>query len=82
MSYDSVPTPTKSPTKIDPGNCRSIDWYSEGESRINSIGINRIEVRFVGRRGRRSRIAITAPSGAIIDCASGKVGTHDPLAQT
>ncbi len=43
---------------------QSIDWYAEGESRIVEADGVRIEVRFTGRKGRRSRIAITAPSGA------------------
>ncbi len=43
---------------------RSIDWYSEGEERIVEAGDVRVVVRFVGRKGRRGRIAITAPSEA------------------
>ena len=43
---------------------QSIDWYAEGESRTVEVDDIRIEVRFTGRKGRRSRIAITAPSGA------------------
>jgi hypothetical protein len=41
-----------------------IDWYAEGEERIVEAGGVRIAVRFVGRKGRRGRIAITAPPGA------------------
>jgi len=44
---------------------QSVDWYSEGQERIVDIGGVRIVVRFVGRRGRRGRIAITAPPGAV-----------------
>ena len=44
--------------------CQSIDWYAEGESRVVESGGVRIEVRLVARKGRRSRIAVTAPSGA------------------
>jgi len=47
-----------------PSDCRSIEWYSEGQTRYVEVGGSRIEVRFVGRRGRRGRIAITAPAGA------------------
>jgi hypothetical protein len=43
---------------------QSIDWYSEGESRIVEVDGVRVMVRFVGRHGRRGRIAITAPAGA------------------
>jgi len=45
--------------------CQSIDWYSEGEERIVDAGGIQIAVRFVGRKGRRGRIAITAPPGAV-----------------
>ncbi len=43
---------------------QSIDWYAEGEERIVEAGGIEIAVRFVGRKGRRGRIAITAPPGA------------------
>ena len=43
---------------------QSIDWYAEGEERIVEAGGVQIAVRFVGRKGRRGRIAITAPPGA------------------
>jgi hypothetical protein len=42
-----------------------IDWYSEGETRVVEIGGVRITVRFVGRKGRRGRIKIQAPGGAV-----------------
>jgi hypothetical protein len=41
-----------------------IDWYAEGESRIVEVDGVRLVVRFVGRKGRRGRIAIQAPPGA------------------
>jgi hypothetical protein len=44
--------------------CQSIDWYSEGESRTVEIDGVQMTVRFVGRKGRRGRIAVTAPPGA------------------
>lgn len=43
---------------------QSIDWYAEGEERVVEAGGIRIVIRFVGRKGRRGRIAITAPPGA------------------
>ncbi len=46
------------------GSSQSIDWYAEGESRTVEVDGVRVEVRFTGRKGRRSRIAITAPPGA------------------
>ena len=41
-----------------------IDWYAEGEERIVEVDGMQVVVRFVGRKGRRGRIAITAPPGA------------------
>jgi hypothetical protein len=41
-----------------------IDWYTEGEERIVEADGIRIAVRFMGRKGRRGRIAIMAPPGA------------------
>ena len=45
--------------------CRCIDWYSEGQSRTVEVGGIRITVRFIGRKGRRGRVAIEAPAGAV-----------------
>lgn len=43
--------------------CRSVDWYSEGESHIVRCYDVQIVVRYVGRKGRRGRILIEAPPG-------------------
>lgn len=43
--------------------CQSIEWYAEGKCRVVEVDGVRVTVRFVGRRGRRARIAITAPAG-------------------
>ena len=48
----------------------SIDWYAEGDGRIVQIGDVQIEVRLVGRSGRRARIAIKAPAGAVFEAHS------------
>lgn len=54
-----------------PANCErppsstSIEWYSEGQSRIVEVDGIEITIRYVARKGRRSRIAITAPGGAV-----------------
>jgi hypothetical protein len=53
------------PSSSTPPDCCSIDWYSEGDCREIQIGQMRITVRLVGRKGRRARLAIRAPSGAI-----------------
>ena len=55
-----------------PANCErstSIEWYSEGQSRIVEVGKIEITIRYVARKGRRSRIAITAPPGAVFRVA-------------
>lgn len=50
----------------------SIDCYSEGESRRIEVAGIEITIRFVGRKGRKGRIAITAPAGTVFrDVASG-----------
>jgi len=51
--------PAKPPTST------SIDWYSQGQSRIVECNGVRMTVRFVGRKGRRGRIKIEAPAGAV-----------------
>lgn len=43
---------------------QSIDWYAEGEERIVVADEIQVAIRFVGRKGRKCRIAITAPAGA------------------
>ncbi len=49
----------RSPTSV------SIDWYSEGETRVVEVDGVQVLVRFVGREGRRGRIAIAAPAGSV-----------------
>jgi hypothetical protein len=48
---------------------RCIDWYHEGESRTVEVDGLRITVRFIGRKGRRGRIAIEAPAGAVFQAS-------------
>ena len=55
-----------------------IDWYAEGEERIVEAGGVRIAVRFVGRKGRRGRIAITAPPGAAFHACDRNKTAHPP----
>jgi hypothetical protein len=59
---------------------QSFDWYSEGEARTVEADGVRITVRFVGRKGRRARIAITAPAGAVFD--AGEPGTNGVTANS
>jgi len=44
---------------------RCIDWYAEGQSRMVEVDGVHINVRFVGRKGRKARISIEAPAGAV-----------------
>ena len=37
-----------------------IDWFSQGESCSLQIGGMSVVVRFIGRKGRRARIAVSA----------------------
>jgi hypothetical protein len=63
ISTDQTPASSERPTST------SIEWYSEGQSRIVEVDGIKIAVRFIARKGRRSRIAITAPAGAVF-CAA------------
>ena len=55
--------------------CQSIEWYSEGQTRIVDVRGVQIAIRLVARKGRRSRIAITAPAGAVFRAAEGALET-------
>ena len=44
---------------------QSIDWCAEGEARDVEVAGVRVTARFVGHKGRRARIAITGPAGAV-----------------
>jgi hypothetical protein len=57
--------PDAVPLSPAPATCRCIDWYAEGQSRIVEVAGVRITIRFIGRKGRRGRIAIEAPAGAV-----------------
>ena len=56
---------------------QSIEWYAEGQARVVEVGGVRITVRFVGRKGRRARIAITAPAGATFSGYASDTGEPD-----
>jgi hypothetical protein len=44
---------------------QSIEWYAEGESRTVEVAGIQVTIRFIGRKGRRGRILIEAPAGAV-----------------
>jgi hypothetical protein len=52
-------------TRADAPTSTCIDWYSEGETRVVEVDGVRVVVRFVARKGRRGRIVIEAPAGAL-----------------
>ncbi len=59
-------------TAAEPPTSSCIDWYSEGETRVVEVDGIRVVVRFVGRKGRRGRIVIEAPAGAVFSsCDTG-----------
>jgi hypothetical protein len=49
----------------------SIDWYAEGQFRTVEVDGVQIRVRFIGRKGRRGRIEIEAPAGAVFEASDG-----------
>ena len=57
--------PANAVTSTPPPTSVCIDWYSEGQTRVVEVNGVRVTVRFVGRNGRRARIAIEAPAGAV-----------------
>jgi hypothetical protein len=52
---------------VKPPPSTHIDWYSEGETRIVRIDGVEVRIRFVGRKGRRGRILVEAPAGAVFE---------------
>lgn len=57
---------------------QSIEWYAEGEERVVDVGGIRIAVRLVARKGRRGRIAITAPPGAAFETRDRNEAARSP----
>ncbi len=56
--------PSLTDVPVETGHSQCVEWYHEGQSRVVEANGVRIEVRFIGRKGRRGRIAIVAPQGA------------------
>jgi hypothetical protein len=54
-----------------PRTSRSVEWYSEGDERVVEVSGVRIVIGFIGRKGRRARIVITAPAGATFRSSGG-----------
>jgi hypothetical protein len=64
MEEDTAP-PNKRLTS--PATSQSIDWYQEGQTRIVRVDGVEVRVRFIGRKGRRARILLEAPPGAMFE---------------
>jgi hypothetical protein len=68
LSMDSQQTndqhSTMHHTPVPATTSQCIDWYAEGQERTVDVGGIQVSVRYVGRNGRRGRIAITAPPGS------------------
>ena len=62
------------PTHATVSQC--IDWFSEGESKTVEVAGVRVTIRFVGRKGRRGRISITAPAGRRVSFGRRKPGVR------
>ena len=45
--------------------CQLIDWFAEGQTFAVEFEGVVVTVRYVGRKGRRARIAITGPAGTV-----------------
>jgi hypothetical protein len=58
MNLIRQPAPFSDDTDVEP--VELIDWLSQGESCELQVGGTRVVVRFIGRKGRRARIAVTA----------------------
>jgi hypothetical protein len=54
------------PSDVASAKTTSIEWYHEGTKRVVDVDGVQVTIRFVGRRGRRARIAIEAPVGAVV----------------
>ena len=50
--------------RVDPDETsQSIEWYHEGQSRLVSVNGIDVIIRLVGRKNRKARIALEAPTG-------------------
>lgn len=54
--------------RVEASSCKCVDWYSEGQARTVEVDGVEVTIRFVGRKGRRARISIVAPAGAVFRC--------------
>ena len=72
---DQSDRPTRRHTRATPNASRFIDWFSKGDGVAVEANGNRTIIRIVDRKGRRNRLDITVPPGAVfrpLDRGSGK----------
>lgn len=55
----------------------TIDWYAEGDAREIDIGGVTILVQYLGRKARRARIKLVAPSAAVFNQVDGNRAGRD-----
>ena len=48
-----------------PRESQLIDWFAEGQSVAVEFGGVVMSVHYISRKGRRARIAVTGPAGAL-----------------
>jgi hypothetical protein len=51
-------------TRVDEPTSRLIDWFAVGQGCAVEVGGVVIQLHVVGQKGRRTRIAVTAPAPA------------------
>jgi len=64
--------PRERPLQAPAATSQTIDWYAEGQSRTVEVAGVQITVRLIGRKGRKVRIAIEAPAGAVFRAMEGR----------
>ena len=59
----------------------SIEWLAPGQQRVVRVAGVQITMRLVGRKGRRARISISAPAGAVFSSVEPREA-QEPTHQT
>ena len=58
--------------RVEPPTSRLIDWYAVGQGCEIEVGGVTLSLRVVGQKGRRTRIAVTAPAPATFSAKEGR----------
>ena len=59
-------------TRSEPPTSQLIDWYAVGQGCEIEVGSVTVSLRVVGQKGRRTRIAVTAPAPATFSAKEGR----------